>query len=81
MVADHTLLKTAANLFCKTFNCKARARLIGALLYSLTAHPYQLEDLFYLKNSESWDGFYQGIDRIRRKYVFRSILRATSHLE
>jgi hypothetical protein len=77
MAADHTLLKTAAYLFCKTFNRKARARLIGALLSSLTGHPYQQKDLFYLKNGELWDKFYQGIERIRRKYGFRSTLRAT----
>jgi len=81
MAADHTILKTAANLFCKIFNRKARAHLIGALISSPTAHPYQQEDLFYPKDGEPWDGFYQGIDRIRRKYGFRSILRATSHLE
>ncbi|MFT4579099.1 MAG: DNA polymerase-4 [Nitrospinales bacterium] len=79
--ADHTLLKTAANLFRKAFNHKARIRLIGVSLSSLTAHPYQQEDLFDLKDGERWDGLYQGIDRIRKKYGFRSILRATSHSE
>ena len=55
-----------------------QVRLIGISLSSLTAHPYQQEDLFDLKDSELWDGLYQGIDQIREKYGFRSILRAAS---
>jgi hypothetical protein len=57
---DHTLLKTAANLFRKTFNRKARARQIGVSLSSFTAHPYKQEDLFDLKDGEPWDGLYKG---------------------
>ena len=55
-----------------------QVRLIGISLSSLTAHPYRQEDLFDLKDSELWDGLYQGIDQIREKYGFRSILRAAS---
>lgn len=76
--ADHTLFKTAAKLFRKTFNRKTRVRLIGISFSSLTTHPYRQEDLFDLKDSDRWDGLYHGIDRIRKKYGFRSILRGTS---
>jgi DNA polymerase-4 len=76
--ADHTLLKTATKLFRQLFNCGAQVRLIGISFSSLTAHPYRQEDLFDLKEDELWDPLYQGIDRIRKKYGFRSILRATS---
>jgi DNA polymerase IV len=76
--ADHTLLKTATILFRKLFNARVQVRLIGISFSSLTAHPCQQEDLFDLKDGERWDQLYQGIDRIREKYGFRSILRATS---
>jgi hypothetical protein len=53
-------------------------RLIGISFSSLTAHPYQQEDLFDLKDSKRWDVLYQGIDQIRKKYRFRSIFRVSS---
>lgn len=76
--ADHTLFRTATKLFRNLFNRKAGIRLIGISLTSLNAHPYRQEDLFDLKDSKRWDELYHGIDRIREKYGFRSILRATS---
>lgn len=76
--ADHTLIKAATKLFRKTFNRKTQVRLIGVCFSSLTTHPYRQEDLFDLKDGERWDGLYQGIDQIRKKYGFRSILRAAS---
>ena len=75
---DHTLFKTAIKLFRKTFNRKIRVRLIGVSLTSLTAHPYRQENLFDLKDSKHWDELYHGIDQIRKKYGFHSILRAAS---
>jgi len=76
--ADHTLFKTSTKILRKLFDGRMQVRLIGISLSSLTAHPYQQEDLFDLKDSERWDGLYQGIDQIRKKYGFRSILRASS---
>jgi DNA polymerase-4 len=76
--ADHTLFKTAIKLFRKTFNRKTRVRLIGISLTSLTAHSCRQENLFDLKDSKSWDELYHGVDRIRKKYGFHSILRAAS---
>ena len=76
---DHTLFKTGVGLFRKLFTHGARVRLIGIAFTSLTATPYRQEDLFDPKGGQCWDGLYQGIDRIRHKYGFRAILRATSY--
>jgi hypothetical protein len=65
--ADHTLLKTAVRLFHKLFDDKTQVRPIGISFSSLTAHPYQQEDLFDLKDSKRWDRLYQGIDQKRKK--------------
>ena len=76
--ADHKLFRAATKLFHGTFNRKVRVRLIGISLTSLTAHPYQQEDLFDPKDGKCWDKLYNGVDQIRKKYGFSSILRATS---
>ena len=76
--ADHTIFKTAIKLFRKTFNRKTRVRLIGVSITSLTAHPCRQENLFDLKDSKRWDELYHGVDQIRKKYGFHSILRAAS---
>ena len=76
--ADYTLIKVVTKLFRKTFNRKTQVRLIGVCFSSLKTHLYHQENLFDLKNGERSDGLYQGVDQIRKKYGFRSILRATS---
>ena len=76
---DHTLFKTGAGLFRKLFTHRVRVRLIGIAFTSLTATPYRQEGLFDTKGGQCWDDLYQGIDRIRHKYGFRSILRARSN--
>jgi DNA polymerase IV len=75
---DHILFKTGVRLFRKLFTHGAKVRLIGVTLTSLTAHPHQQEELFDCKGGKSWDDLYQGIDHIRNKYGFKSLLRATS---
>jgi len=75
---DHTLFSISRRLFRKLFTRRVRVRLVGIALTSLTATPYRQEDLFDVKGRQCWDGLYQGIDHIRHKYGFRSILRATS---
>ncbi len=53
-------------------------RLIGVALTSLTSGvPLQME-LFENLDAKQWQKLYQGIDRIRDKYGFRSILRGSS---
>ena len=76
--ADYKLFKTAIKLFQNTFNRKIRVRLIGVSLTSLTSHPYHQKNLFDSKDGKQWDALYHGIDRIRKKYGFTSILRAAS---
>lgn len=75
---DHILFKTCAGLFRKLFTHHMRVRLIGIAFTSLTAHPYRQEDLFDGKGGQCLDDLYQGIDHIRHKYGFKSILRGTS---
>ena len=75
---DHILFKTGVGLFRKLFTHGAKVRLIGVTFTSLTAHPHRQIELFDCKGGKSWDGLYQGIDHIRNKYGFKSLLRATS---
>ncbi|MBC8288451.1 MAG: hypothetical protein H8E42_13350 [Nitrospinae bacterium] len=75
---DHTLFKTVSGLFRKLFAQGVCVRLIGVTFTSLTPHPHRQEELFDNKGGRSWEGLYQGIDGIRHKYGFKSILRATS---
>jgi DNA polymerase IV len=75
---DHILFKTAVGLFHKLFTHGEKVRLIGVTFTSLTADPHRQEGLFDCKSGKSWDSLYQGIDHIRNKYGFKSLLRATS---
>jgi DNA polymerase IV len=75
---DHLLFKTGVGLFRKLFTRRVRVRLVGIAFTSLTATPHRQEDLFDNKGGRCWDDLYQGIDRIRHKYGFKSLLRARS---
>ncbi|CCQ89816.1 DNA polymerase IV [Nitrospina gracilis 3/211] len=79
---DHILFATVVDLFRKLFTRRTRVRLIGVGLTSLTREALQQMDLFDTPaRSAGRETLYAGIDRIRTKYGFRSILRATSHNE
>lgn len=75
---DHILLQTGVGLFRKLFKSGARVRLIGITCTSMTAHLHRQEELFDCKAGQNWDDLYEGIDQIRHKYGFKSLLRATS---
>ena len=76
---DHVIFRTCVRLFRKLFlQRRTRVRLIGVCLSSLTRHSSAQSDLFQDATREQCDRLYKGIDRIRNKYGFRSILRATS---
>ncbi len=75
---DYVILQTAFGLLRKLLVSRTRVRLIGISLTSLTRNSCQQSDLFEPKGHDQWDRLYQGIDRIRNKYGFRSILRGTS---
>jgi DNA polymerase IV len=75
---DHILFKTVVGLFRKLFTHDAKVRLIGVSFTSLTAHPHRQKELFDFTGGKSWDGLYEGIDHIRNKYGFNSLLRANS---
>jgi DNA polymerase-4 len=75
---DHVIFDTVAGLFRKLFTRQTRVRLVGVALTSLTSDvPVQME-LFESMDTKQWQKLYEGIDRIRDKYGFRSILRGSS---
>ncbi len=75
---DACIIRTALGLLDRLLKGRIRVRLIGVSLTSLTRSPNPQADLFAEPAPEKWDSLYQGIDRIRGKYGFRSILRAAS---
>jgi DNA polymerase-4 len=77
---DHVILTTVVELFRSLFTHRTRVRLIGVGLTSLTAESASAEqmDLFQSMTGKRWDRLYRGIDQLRDKYGFRSILRASS---
>jgi DNA polymerase-4 len=75
---DHVIIDVVLKLFRKQFTKKKRVRLIGVALTSLTPESSVQTDLFEQTSHEKWGDLYQGIDRIRKKYGFQSILRASS---
>lgn len=75
---DHVIFQVGVRLFRKLFIPCTRVRLIGIGFSSLTRSPCTQTGLFQNMTCEQWDRLYQGIDRIRNKYGFRSILRAAS---
>ena len=76
---DHVVFDTAAALFRKLFTRRTRVRLIGVALSSLSHGGAGQMELFDQLDKKQWDHLYRGIDRIRGKYGFRSILRGTSY--
>ncbi|UCD10910.1 MAG: DNA polymerase IV [Nitrospinaceae bacterium] len=75
---DADVISTALGLLDRLLKGRTRVRLIGIALSSLTRSPSLQASLFADPSPEKWDRLYQGIDRIRHKYGFRSILRAAS---
>jgi len=75
---DGVVIATALGLLNRLLKGRTRVRLIGIALTSLTRSPNPQTELFHDPAPEKWDRLYEGIDSIRRKYGFRSILRAAS---
>jgi len=75
---DHVIFDTVVGLFRKLFMRRTRVRLVGVALTSLTSGAPPQMELFENLDAQQWQKLYQGIDRIRDKYGFRSILRGTS---
>ena len=75
---DHIFYKVTSELFRETFNYNNRLRMVGVRLTSLTKNPAIQAELFANNQPEQWDKLYQGIDRIRKKYGFESILHGSS---
>ncbi len=77
---DHVIFDTVVGLFRKLFTRRTRVRLIGVALSSLTAGAPPQMELFENLDAKQWQKLYRGIDCIRDKYGFRSILRGSSFL-
>jgi DNA polymerase IV len=75
---DHVIFDTVAGLFRKLFTHGTCVRLVGVALTSLTSGETPQMELFENLDAKQWQKLYQGIDRIRDKYGFRSILRGSS---
>lgn len=78
---DGTIFRTASVLFGRLFTRRTRVRLIGVCLSSLGRDRFQQADLFQTAPPERRDRLFAGIDRIRGKFGFRSILKAGSVYE
>jgi DNA polymerase-4 len=75
---DHVIFDTVAGLFRKLFTRRTRVRLVGVALTSFTSGETPQMELFENLDAKQWQKLYQGIDHIRSKYGFRSILRGSS---
>jgi DNA polymerase-4 len=75
---DHVIFVTVGNLFRKLFTLETRVRLVGVALTSLTVDAPSQMELFEDMDARQWQKLYQGIDSIRDKYGFRSIVRGSS---
>ena len=75
---DHVIFDTVAGLFRNLFTQGTRVRLVGVGLTSLTSDMASQMELFEDLDDKQSQKLYEGIDRIRDKYGFRSILRGSS---
>jgi DNA polymerase-4 len=75
---DHVIFDTVTSLFRKLFTRRTRVRLVGVGLTSLTSGAAPQMELFENMDARQWQKLYKGIDRIRDKYGFCSILRGSS---
>jgi DNA polymerase-4 len=72
--ADHQLLPVVRELFQKLYHRRVRIRLIGIRLSHLVGGGHQM-NLF--EDSEELIQLYQAMDRVRKRYGDRAILRAS----
>jgi len=72
--ADHQLLPVVRELFQKLYHRRVRVRLIGIRLSHLVGGGHQM-NLF--EDSEELIQLYQAMDRVRKRYGDRAILRAS----
>ena len=75
---DHVIFDRVAGLFRKQFERTMRVRLVGVALTSLISGSPQQIELFGDMDTKQGQKLYEGIDRIRDKYGFRSIIRGSS---
>jgi DNA polymerase-4 len=73
--ADHTLIRTAKELFTRLYDRRVLVRLIGVRLSGLVYGGYQIN---LLEDSESIIRLYQAMDLLRHKHGKHSIQRAAA---
>jgi DNA polymerase-4 len=73
--ADHTLIRTAKELFTRLYDRRVLVRLIGVRLSGLVYGGYQIN---LLEDSESIIRLYQAMDLLRHKHGKQSIQRAAA---
>jgi DNA polymerase-4 len=73
--ADHTLIRTAKELFTRLYDRRLLVRLIGVRLSGLVYGGYQIN---LLEDSESIIRLYQAMDLLRHKHGKHSIQRAAA---
>ena len=78
---DHVIFDTVGALFRKQFTRRTRVRLVGVALTSFTSAASPQMELFENMDAKQWKKLYQGIDRIRDKYGFCSIVRGSSVID
>ncbi|QPJ61487.1 MAG: DNA polymerase IV [Candidatus Nitronauta litoralis] len=77
---DHILFESISKLFTLAAMDRIPVRLVGVSLSGLTTDRQKQLDLFHPTAPERWGRLYKGIDRLRTKYGFETILRANSVL-
>ena len=75
---DGIIFHAVCSLFIKLFNRRTRVRLIGVSLSSLDQNKFRQTNLFEQASPERRNRLFQGIDHIRGKHGFHSILKARS---
>jgi DNA polymerase IV len=73
--ADHTLIRTAKELFARLYDRRVLVRLLGVRLSGLVYGGYQIN---LLEDSESIIRLYQAMDLLRHKHGKQSIQRAAA---
>ncbi len=77
---DHILFEAISKLFAIAHMDRIPVRLVGVSLTGLTTERQTQLDLFQPTAPERWNRLYKGIDRLRSKYGFDTVLRANSKL-
>jgi len=74
---DRVIFSTARDILLASYKRRVRLRLLGINVSNLSGDQWQM-DLLEKDRTEALDRLYSGLDKIRERYGFGSILRAES---